>query len=81
MWPGVTRLRDWHEFPQWKAQDLNKVIPQLDPHGIDLLQKMLVRPHNTSRTVLLVVRLCTLAASSALPRILFPRLATCSLYS
>ncbi len=42
VWPGVTRLRDWHEFPQWKPQDLSKVIPQLDSHGIDLLQKMLV---------------------------------------
>lgn len=21
-WPGVERLRDWHEFPQWKMQDL-----------------------------------------------------------
>ena len=42
VWPGVTRLRDWHEFPQWKPQDLGKVIPQLDAHGIDLLQKMLV---------------------------------------
>ena len=42
VWPGVTRLRDWHEFPQWKQQDLHKVIPQLDKDGIDLLQKMLV---------------------------------------
>ena len=42
VWPGVTRLRDWHEFPQWKPQDLSKVIPPLDSHGIDLLQKMLV---------------------------------------
>mmetsp|Transcript_19263 Transcript_19263/g.31168 ORF Transcript_19263/g.31168 Transcript_19263/m.31168 type:complete len:326 (-) Transcript_19263:522-1499(-) len=42
VWPGVTRLRDWHEFPQWKTQDLSKVIPQLDAHGIDLLEKMLV---------------------------------------
>jgi len=41
-WPGVTRLRDWHEFPQWQAQDLSKVIPQLDAHGIDLMKKMLV---------------------------------------
>ena len=41
-WPGVTRLRDWHEFPQWKPQDLAKVIPQLDEDGIDLMAKMLV---------------------------------------
>ena len=42
VWPGVTRLRDWHEFPRWKTQDLGKVIPQLDHDGIDLLKKMLV---------------------------------------
>ena len=41
-WPGVSNLRDWHEFPQWKPQDLSKVIPQLDEHGIDLLSKLLV---------------------------------------
>ena len=41
-WPGVSNLRDWHEFPQWRAQDFSKLIPQLDEHGIDLLQKLLV---------------------------------------
>ena len=41
VWPGVTKLRDWHEFPQWKAQDLAKIVPQLDKNGIDLLQQML----------------------------------------
>ena len=37
VWPGVSRLRDWHEFPQWKPQDLSRVIPELDAHGIDLM--------------------------------------------
>ena len=23
-WPGVTKLRDWHEFPNWAPQDLTK---------------------------------------------------------
>ena len=23
-WPGVTKLRDWHEFPDWAPQDLAK---------------------------------------------------------
>ena len=41
VWPGVTKLRDWHEFPQWKPQDLAKIVPQLDENGIDLLQQML----------------------------------------
>ena len=41
VWPGVSRLRDWHEFPQWKPQDLSRVIPELDAAGIDLMTKML----------------------------------------
>ena len=40
VWPGVTQLRDWHEFPQWHPQDLHKVFPKLCPLGIDLMQKM-----------------------------------------
>lgn len=41
VWPGVSKLRDWHEFPQWRPQDLTKVFPRLDDKGIDLMQKML----------------------------------------
>ena len=40
LWPGVTQLRDWHEFPQWAPQDLTKVFPKLEPAGIDLMQKV-----------------------------------------
>ena len=40
VWPGVTKLRDWHEFPQWHPQDLHRVFPRLCPDGIDLMQKM-----------------------------------------
>mmetsp|Transcript_18778 Transcript_18778/g.26017 ORF Transcript_18778/g.26017 Transcript_18778/m.26017 type:complete len:329 (+) Transcript_18778:115-1101(+) len=42
IWPGVSQLRDWHEFPQWKPQSLAEAIPGLNEDGIDLLQKMLV---------------------------------------
>ena len=41
IWPGVTALKDWHEFPQWKAQPLQKVCPRLEASGIDLLTKLL----------------------------------------
>mmetsp|Transcript_691 Transcript_691/g.1836 ORF Transcript_691/g.1836 Transcript_691/m.1836 type:complete len:315 (-) Transcript_691:530-1474(-) len=41
LWPGVTKLRDWHEWPQWQAQDLSRIFPTLEPEGIDLLKKML----------------------------------------
>ena len=40
IWPGVTKLRDWHEFPSWQAQDLAKVFPRLDAAGIDLMKQM-----------------------------------------
>ncbi|KAG2622732.1 hypothetical protein PVAP13_3KG007600 [Panicum virgatum] len=40
-WPGVSGLRDWHEFPQWKPQSLACAVPTLEPEGIDLLSKML----------------------------------------
>ncbi|XP_062202291.1 cyclin-dependent kinase B1-1-like isoform X2 [Phragmites australis] len=40
-WPGLTALRDWHEFPQWKPQSLARAVPTLEPEGIDLLSKML----------------------------------------
>ncbi|KAJ7544962.1 hypothetical protein O6H91_09G100600 [Diphasiastrum complanatum] len=37
MWPGVSKLRDWHEYPQWQPQDIGRVVPGLDPNGLDLL--------------------------------------------
>ena len=40
IWPGVTKLRDWHEFPRWAPQDLSKVFPGLEPSGVDLMRKM-----------------------------------------
>jgi cyclin-dependent kinase len=39
-WPGVTKLRDWHEFPQWRAQDLHKVFPSLSPEGVALMERL-----------------------------------------
>jgi len=41
LWPGVTQLSDWHEFPQWRPQDISKFVFNLDPNGVDLLSKML----------------------------------------
>ncbi|XP_042476240.1 cyclin-dependent kinase B1-1-like [Macadamia integrifolia] len=40
-WPGVSGLRDWHEYPQWKPQNLARAVPSLEPDGVDLLSKML----------------------------------------
>ncbi|KAG0575315.1 hypothetical protein KC19_VG336000 [Ceratodon purpureus] len=41
-WPGVSQHRDWHEFPQWRPQDLSLAVPGLGAPGLDLLAKMLV---------------------------------------
>eukprot|EP00245_Coleochaete_scutata_P009910 TRINITY_DN336_c0_g1_i1.p1 TRINITY_DN336_c0_g1~~TRINITY_DN336_c0_g1_i1.p1 ORF type:complete len:304 (-),score=62.39 TRINITY_DN336_c0_g1_i1:516-1427(-) len=41
IWPGVSKLRDWHEYPQWRPENLAKTVPQLNDKGIDLLAKML----------------------------------------
>ncbi|KAJ4785137.1 Cyclin-dependent kinase 2 [Rhynchospora pubera] len=40
-WPGVTALRDWHDYPQWKPQSLARIVPTLEPEGVDLLSRML----------------------------------------
>ncbi|GAB4833053.1 Cell division control protein 2 D [Ancistrocladus abbreviatus] len=41
LWPGVTKLKDWHEYPQWNPQELSSAVPGLDEVGVDLLSKML----------------------------------------
>ncbi|KAF3320125.1 Cyclin-dependent kinase B2-1 [Carex littledalei] len=41
MWPGVVKLPNWHEYPQWSPKNIATVVPGLDPEGIDLLSKML----------------------------------------
>ena len=39
-WAGVSDLRDWHEFPNWRKQDLSKHFPTLGADGIDLMERM-----------------------------------------
>ncbi|CAD6264703.1 unnamed protein product [Miscanthus lutarioriparius] len=41
VWPGVGKLPNWHEYPQWKPTKLSTLVPGLDAHGYDLLEKML----------------------------------------
>ncbi|CAA6669214.1 unnamed protein product [Spirodela intermedia] len=41
-WPGVSSLRDWHEYPHWRPQPLARVVPSLEPEGVDLLSRMLL---------------------------------------
>ncbi|KAL6999306.1 Cyclin-dependent kinase B2-2 [Sarracenia purpurea var. burkii] len=41
VWPGVSKLRNWHEYPQWSPQKLSSTVPNLDEDGLDLLLKML----------------------------------------
>ncbi|KAH9303901.1 hypothetical protein KI387_008305, partial [Taxus chinensis] len=37
IWPGVTKLKDWHIYPQWKNTELKHLVPDLEPSGLDLL--------------------------------------------
>jgi len=42
VWSGVTKLPEYQpNFPQHPPQPLVKLFPQLEPNGIDLLEKML----------------------------------------
>ncbi|KAL4198051.1 hypothetical protein AMTRI_Chr03g43950 [Amborella trichopoda] len=41
MWPGVSKLTNWHEYPQWRPKDLVSAVPGLERSGLDLLSKML----------------------------------------
>ena len=41
-WAGVSQLRDWHEFPNWRKQSLAEHFPTLEPAGVDLLDAMFV---------------------------------------
>nr|CAB3483461.1 unnamed protein product [Digitaria exilis] len=41
VWPGVGKLPNWHEYPQWKPTKLCTLVPGLDDIGYDLLGKML----------------------------------------
>ncbi|OIW07942.1 hypothetical protein TanjilG_20043 [Lupinus angustifolius] len=41
MWPGVSKLMNWHEYPQWNPQSLSTAVPGLDELGLDLLANML----------------------------------------
>lgn len=45
VWPGVSQLEGWHEYPQWRAPSrasLAAAIPTLGPSGIDLLLRLLM---------------------------------------
>nr|GMD46669.1 cell division control protein 2 homolog D [Ipomoea batatas] len=37
VWPGVSKLVNWHEYPQWKPQPLSSSVPNLDENGLNLL--------------------------------------------
>nr|Q38775.1 RecName: Full=Cell division control protein 2 homolog D [Antirrhinum majus]CAA66236.1 cyclin-dependent kinase [Antirrhinum majus] len=41
IWPGVSTLVDWHEYPQWTAQPISSAVPGLDEKGLNLLSEML----------------------------------------
>lgn len=42
IWPDVSKLRDWHEFPNWKPQEMTRAFSTLEPAGIELMKGMFV---------------------------------------
>ncbi|CAK9178273.1 unnamed protein product [Ilex paraguariensis] len=37
VWPGVSKLMNWHEHPKWRPQPVSSAVPNLDEDGLDLL--------------------------------------------
>ncbi|KAK2947641.1 putative Cyclin-dependent kinase 1 [Blattamonas nauphoetae] len=43
VWPGLSNLPEWRsKYPNFRPQSLAQKCPNLDPAGVDLLQRMLV---------------------------------------
>ena len=43
-WPGVTSLKDYKsDFPKWRPHEFSKLIPTMEPMGIDLLEVRVYR--------------------------------------
>uniref|UniRef100_A0A0E0LWT6 Protein kinase domain-containing protein n=1 Tax=Oryza punctata TaxID=4537 RepID=A0A0E0LWT6_ORYPU len=41
VWPGVSKLPNWHEYPQWNPSKVSDLVHGLDADALDLLEKML----------------------------------------
>lgn len=37
IWPGVSKLVNWHEYPQWSPKPMSSAVPGLDQDGLNLL--------------------------------------------
>lgn len=61
MWPGVSTLKNWHEYPQWKPSSLSSSVPNLDEAGLDLLSvspkffSLAIKTHSTDELIALSV--------------------------
>ena len=43
VWKGVEEFPEYKSaFPKWRKKDLSTIVKQLDPVGIDLLEKFLI---------------------------------------
>jgi cyclin-dependent kinase len=40
-WPCISEFRDWHDFPKWFPEKLEKVFPNLEPDAINILKSFL----------------------------------------
>ncbi|KAL3645426.1 hypothetical protein CASFOL_010606 [Castilleja foliolosa] len=41
IWPGIGKLVNWHEYPQWTPKPMSSAVPGLDENGLHLLSEML----------------------------------------
>ena len=79
-WAGVSQLRDWHEFPNWRKQSLAEHFPTLEPAGVDLLDAMFIYDPADRITVRPRNPVPTLCASLSVPILhaeTLPSLARC----
>lgn len=38
VWPGVSKLPNWHEYPQWNPSKVSDLVHGLDADALDLLE-------------------------------------------
>ena len=42
-WPGLSQMPDFKtSFPIWRPSDWDKVLPEMEPQGLELIKKLLI---------------------------------------
>nr|CAD7198280.1 unnamed protein product [Timema douglasi] len=52
VWPGVSKLPDYKSmFPSWESQDIDEILPGLDPSGQDLFLVSVSKLYSSKRAI------------------------------